>query len=205
MELLDESSVKIAINIIGTIMTVITTIVAIFSYKNNSYNKKILQDFEQANKYFSKKNIQIIESEHRILKDMACNTISYFKGKRFEVIKDIIESEISLLEFSRLESLRKAGYIDEKYNLLNKYRETKKIKTIKYICYFLLILYLIIISIISVYFKLIGTPLGFIILITSISIIEIPILKYIENREILEWFKENGNSLKKYNSIIQLT
>ena len=40
MELLDESSVKIAINIIGTIMTVITTIVAIFSYKNNSYNKK---------------------------------------------------------------------------------------------------------------------------------------------------------------------
>ena len=130
MELLDESSVKIAINIIGTIMTVITTIVAIFSYKNNSYNKKIIQDFEQANKYFSKKNIQIIESEHRILKDMACNTISYFKGKRFEVIKDIIESEISLLEFSRLESLRKAGYIDEKYNLLNKYRETKKIKTI---------------------------------------------------------------------------
>ena len=40
MEQLDESLVRIVVSIIGSIMTVITTIVAIFSYKNNSYNKQ---------------------------------------------------------------------------------------------------------------------------------------------------------------------
>ena len=204
MEQLDESLVRIVVSIIGSIMTVITTIVAIFSYKNNSYNKRVIQDFEQLNKYLSKKNIQIIESEHRILKDMACNTISYFKGKSFEVVKDIIESDIGLLEFSKLEILRKAGYIDCKYNLLNKYSETIKTKTLSLILWILFVAYGVIVIIASVYFNFVGTPLGFVILMISIGIFEIPMLQYIENRKVLDWFKKNKDSLKKYNSVIQL-
>ena len=57
MEQLDESLVRIVVSIIGSIMTVIATIVAIFSYKNNSYNKRAIQDFEQVNKYFSSREI----------------------------------------------------------------------------------------------------------------------------------------------------
>ena len=201
MEQLDESLVRIVVSIIGSIMTVIATIVAIFSYKNNSYNKRAIQDFEQVNKYFSKKNIQIIESEHRILKDMACNTISYFKGKSFEVVKDIIESDIGLLEFSKLEILRKAGYIDCK---LNKYSETIKTKTLSLILWILFVAYGVIVIIASVYFNFVGTPLGFVILMISIGIFEIPMLQYIENRKVLDWFKKNKDSLKKYNSVIQL-
>ena len=45
MEQLDESLVRIVVSIIGSIMTVIGTIVAIFSYKNNSYNKRVIKDF----------------------------------------------------------------------------------------------------------------------------------------------------------------
>lgn len=204
MELLDESLVKIVINIIGTIMTVITTIVGIFSYKNNSYHKRFIQDLEQVNKYFSKKNIQVIESEHRILKDMACNTISYFKGKNFEVVKDIIESDIGLLEFSKLEILRKAGYIDCKYNLLNKYRKTIKTKILSLILWVLFVIYGMIVIIASIYFKFVDTPLGFFILMISIGIFEVPMLQYIDNRKVLDWFKKNKDSLKRYNSVIQL-
>ena len=82
MEVLNEQTIRIVVAIIGSLATVITTIVAIFTYKDNSYNKRSVQDFEQAYKYFSKENIIKTELEHEILKDMACNTVSYFKGKK---------------------------------------------------------------------------------------------------------------------------
>ena len=68
----------------------------------------------------------------------------------------------------------------------------------------LLVIYGVIVIIASVYFNFVGTPLGFVILMISIGIFEIPMLQYIENRKVLDWFKKNKDSLKKYNSVIQL-
>ncbi|WP_143530610.1 hypothetical protein, partial [Rodentibacter sp. Ppn85] len=81
---MDESTIRIITAIIGSVATIIATIVSIFAYKNNSYNKRAVQDLELTYKYFSKENIKKTELEHEFLKDMACSSVSYFKGKKFD-------------------------------------------------------------------------------------------------------------------------
>ena len=62
------------------ILSIIPTIYLIKRYYLDSFNKKEIQDFEQLNKYFINERYKNFENESQLVKDMLCNTVSYFKG-----------------------------------------------------------------------------------------------------------------------------
>ena len=85
------------------ILSIIPTIYLIKRYYLDSFNKKEIQDFEQLNKYFINERYKNFENESQLVKDMLCNTVSYFKGVNYDLVKYILEvKHINLFDFIKL-------------------------------------------------------------------------------------------------------
>lgn len=185
------------------ILSIIPTIYLIKRYYLDSFNKKEIQDFEQLNKYFINERYKNFENESQLVKDMLCNTVSYFKGVNYDLVKYILEvKHINLFDFIKLKRLIRIGYLkpNGEYNKNHKKGINHIIKLS--ILYFLFILYLftfiyITSSFLHIESELIATSL----IIGFIATPEIWLLFYTDkitsDNNAIEWYEKNKDNFVK--------
>ena len=185
------------------ILSIIPTIYLIKRYYLDSFNKKEIQDFEQLNKYFINERYKNFENESQLAKDMLCNTVSYFKGVNYDLVKYILEvKHINLFDFIKLNRLIRIGYLKPN----GEYNKNHK-KGINYIIklsilYFLFILYLFTFIYITNSFLHIGSGLiATSLIIGFIATPEIWLLFYTDkttsDNNAIEWYKKNKDNFVK--------
>ena len=185
------------------ILSIIPTIYLIKRYYLDSFNKKEIQDFEQLNKYFINERYKNFENESQLAKDMLCNTVSYFKGINYDLVKYILEvKHINLFDFIKLKRLIRIGYLKPN----GEYNKNHK-KGINYIIklsilYFLFILYLFTFIYITNSFLHIGSGLiSTSLIIGFIATPEIWLLFYTDkitsDNNAIEWYKKNKDNFVK--------
>lgn len=185
------------------ILSIIPTIYLIKRYYLDSFNKKEIQDFEQLNKYFINERYKNFENESQLVKDMLCNTVSYFKGVNYDLVKYILEvKHINLFDFIKLKRLIRIGYLkpNGEYNKNHKKGMSHIIKLS--ILYFLFILYIFtFIYITSSFLHIESEFIAISLIIGFIATPEIWLLFYTDkitsDNNAIEWYKKNKDNFVK--------
>ena len=185
------------------ILSIIPTIYLIKRYYLDSFNKKEIQDFEQLNKYFINERYKNFENESQLVKDMLCNTVSYFKGVNYDLVKYILGvKHINLFDFIKLKRLIRIGYLkpNGEYNKNHKKGMNHIIKLS--ILYFLFILYIFtFIYITSSFLHIESEFIAISLIIGFIATPEIWLLFYTDkitsDNNAIEWYKKNKDNFVK--------
>ncbi|MDP8033793.1 hypothetical protein QJU43_06430 [Pasteurella atlantica] len=190
--------------IIAVTVVALLTICYLKKYIDFQKKEKLLlaiQDYEQ----LIKLNCELddLKQKPQIIKDLACERVSYFKGVDFDRICNCLENKkIGLNDFNRLNFLYKFGFLDKNYKDIEKKRYSIYVySAIGFV--FLLIYYLIFIGIcvsILYYSKLTFNSTEFLIpYILFIAIPEIFLFYKIDQRtkllKYVNWYQENKTQL----------
>lgn len=149
-----------------------------------------------------------------MMKDMACRTISHFKGFTFSQLERFFKSDIGLYELIKILKLKRANLLefDESNKLIvhKKYEERcfnrcfKSVRSYKIALWAVFTLYIMFILCCIYYFELKNTLENILVLGILIGIWEVVMLLKIENRERIEWFKNEGQEILNKNNFENL-
>lgn len=196
-------------DVILMIVSIFSFIFAIYKFRGEFWQKTVIQDFEQFNKYFSKNELHKLKQESLLMQDMACRTISVFKGFTFLQLEACFNSEIGLYDLIKILKLKRSNLLefDKSNNLIvnDKYRKRwfvkylKTARSYKIVLWTIFILFLGVIGYCIFYFRIDNKLENFLILGILIGFWEILMLVKIENRESVEWFEKEGQKILEKN------
>ncbi|QEY26730.1 hypothetical protein [Neisseria zalophi] len=84
-----------------------------YKFKKEMSDKTTMQDFERMQKYFSGEGLAELKQFPSLIKDAACETVSYFRTISFEEIEMLLEVEaIKLADIRKIGYLKKNGVIE---------------------------------------------------------------------------------------------
>ncbi len=176
----------------------------IYTFRIVISQKTAMTNFEQIYKYFSKEKLDDLASLPVFAQDMACETVSYFKGFKFKDLEQILLAGFHLKELLTILKLHKAKIIvfnkdknmveiSDKY--LKKYlikwtKTARKYEILNWII-FLIFIMMVLIPLATI-FATVENGYGLLVAIIFIGIWEIPMLLNIDKRKSVEWFQNEG-------------
>lgn len=189
---------------VKTILPILLFVVTIYKTYHDVFPKKHINDMEQLNKYFSKEKFILLEKEYAYIQDMACQTVSFLRGHKFQDIAYLLRSNnLSLFDLKGILRLKKVNVliVDEKIGKLrlNPNFDDKQLLSLKKIYYtkiwfswFILIFYVLFLIFIFVW---IGNKIPFVmymfLMITALSIVQIPLMDNMDKIKSAEYFRKN--------------
>lgn len=201
---------------VKTILPILLFLVTIYKTYHDVLPKKYMNDMEQLNKYFSKEKLILLEQENEYIKDMACQTVSFLKGHKFQDIAYLLKSDkLNLFDLKGILRLKKVNVviIDEKTGRLqlnpnfdvNQSFSLKKVfRTKIWFSWILLFLYAICLVII---FAVIQDEISFltqlVAMIIALGVVQIPLMDNMDKIKSAEYFRKNNlDKFLKNNQII---
>lgn len=99
------------------LIPILALLITIYKTYYDIFSKRYIYDLEQVNKYFSSDKLSNLKKEPEYIKDLACQTVSFLKGHKFQDILYLLENQkINLFDLRDILRLKKMNVlsVDEK-------------------------------------------------------------------------------------------